>query len=59
MKIKAEKIVELGQREIIDILVCHLQDKNILENNILVSNINIREENGEVKCTIKDINLYY
>lgn len=59
MKIKAEKIVELGQREIIDILVCYLQDKNILENNILVSNINIREENGEVKCTIKDINLYY
>lgn len=54
MEIKTEQIIELGQSEIINILICYLQDKDILKNNIHTSNINIREENGEVKCTIKD-----
>lgn len=54
MEIKIEKKIELTQSEITHILICHLQDKGILKNNIHISNINIREENGQIKCTIKD-----
>ena len=54
MTITIEQTIELNQREIINILISHLQDKGVLKNNIHISNINIREENGQIKCTIKD-----
>ena len=54
MEIKTEQTIELTQSEIIHILICHLQDKDILKNNTHISNINFREENGQIKCTIKD-----
>lgn len=54
MEIKTQQTIELSQSDITHILICHLQDKGILKNNIPTSNINIREENGQVKCTIYD-----
>ncbi len=54
MEITTEQTIELTQSEITHILICHLQNKGILKNNIHISNINIREENGQIKCTIKD-----
>ena len=45
--------IELEQSEITQILVCHLQEIGKLKDNVHVSNIHIREEDGQIKCTIK------
>ncbi len=54
MEIKVEQKIELTEKDIRGFLICYLQDKNILKNNIHVSNIHLRQENGEIKCTIID-----
>jgi len=46
--------IELEQSEITNILVCYLQSIGKIKNNVHTSNINIREENGQIKCTIKE-----
>ena len=46
-------IIELEQKEITNILVCHLQKIGKIKRNVHVDNINIREVNGQIKCTIK------
>lgn len=50
---KTITIIELEQSEITQILVCHLQEIGKLENNVRTSDIYIREEGGQIKCTIK------
>jgi hypothetical protein len=50
--ITTKTTIELDQREITNILVCHFQDKGVLKDNIHSSNIYIREESGQIKCTI-------
>ena len=52
--ITTKATIELTQREITNILVCYFQEQGILKDNIPTSNIHIREEDGEVKCTIKE-----
>ena len=54
METTTTTIIELNQWEITSILINHLQKLGKLKNNIHVNNINIREENGQVKCTIID-----
>ncbi len=52
--ITTKTTIELDQREITNILVCHFQDKGVLKDNVHTSNIHIREEGGQIKCTIKE-----
>ena len=47
--------IEFSQKEIMNILVCYLQDKGKICENVPNSDINIRLENGEIKCTIKGV----
>lgn len=55
MEIKTSQVIELTQSDIIHIIVSELQKRDILKNNVPTKNIYIREENGEIKCTINDI----
>jgi mannitol/fructose-specific phosphotransferase system IIA component (Ntr-type) len=47
--------IEFSQKEITNILVCYLQDKGKISENVFTEDINIRLENGEIKCTIKGV----
>ena len=53
MEINETKIINLSQGEITQILICELQERGIIKKNVSTSDIYIREEDGEVKCTIK------
>lgn len=48
-----EKIITLNQNEINRAVVWYLQDLDKIDGNIHVDNIYIREEGGEIKCTVK------
>lgn len=48
-----EKTITLEQNEITNILVCHLQSIGKIKKNVHINNIDIRDVNGKIKCTIK------
>ena len=51
MKI-TNKVIELNEANIRQILIGHLQDKDFINDNVPNDDINIREVDGEIKCTI-------
>lgn len=55
MKITNKVRVEFGHNEITNILVCYLQDKGIIDENVLNSNIELSVQDGKVKCIIQGV----